>query len=205
MSARDLFATVALMLGAYLLGSVPFSFLVARARGVDLRAVGSGNLGGANVWRSCGFGPFLVAVTCDLLKGFLPARVGLWLGLPPPSVVLIGVCAILGHTFSLFMRFRGGKAVATSGGVLLAIAPLLMLFGIAVWVIVLLAARISSVASLAAAGAVVAVATALLLLGRLSPAYAALVWGGAALIVYLHRANIQRLRNGTENRFQKLL
>jgi glycerol-3-phosphate acyltransferase PlsY len=205
MSARDLFATVALMLGAYLLGSVPFSFLVARARGVDLRAVGSGNLGGANVWRSCGFGPFLVAVTCDLLKGFLPARAGLWLGLPPPSVVLIGVCAILGHTFSLFMRFRGGKAVATSGGVLLAIAPLLMLFGIAVWVIVLLAARISSVASLAAAGAVVAVATALLLLGRLSPAYAALVWGGAALIVYLHRANIQRLRNGTENRFQKLL
>ena len=115
MSASNIVLTVVLMALAYLLGSVPFSYLVARANGVDLQQVGSGNVGGANVWRSCGFGPFIVAATCDILKGMLPTLAALHLaGLPPGAVMLVGVAAILGHTFSLFLKFKGGKAVATS-------------------------------------------------------------------------------------------
>lgn len=201
----DIVETIALMLGAYLLGSVPFSFLVARARGVDLRKVGSGNIGGANVWRSCGFGPFLVAATLDVLKGMIPPLLALhWLRLAPAAVVLVGAAAILGHTFSIFLNFQGGKAVATSGGVLLAIVPELMLIGVVAWVIAFLIARISSVGSLTAAGVVLVAGTAFFLLGRIPLAYAVFVWIAAALVVYLHRSNIQRLLAGTENRFTKL-
>ncbi len=119
--------TILLAVASYLLGSIPFSYLVARARGVDLRKVGSGNIGGANVWRTCGFGPFLVAVLLDIAKGTaMPLVAGYGLGLNEWSVVLIGLAAILGHTRSIFMGFQGGKAVATSGGVLLATAPLVV-------------------------------------------------------------------------------
>ncbi len=115
MSASELISTALLIAAAYLAGSIPFSFLVARARGVDLRTVGSGNVGGANVWRSCGFGPFIVAAALDILKGTLPT-LGALLLLPgrPIATVLVGLGAILGHTFPLFLKFKGGKAVATS-------------------------------------------------------------------------------------------
>ena len=134
MSIPELLRVAALLIGAYLIGSIPFSYLVARARGVDLRKVGSGNVGGANVWRACGFGPFVVAAALDILKGYLPTLAGLWLFPGQPTVVLVvGIAAILGHTFPIFLSFKGGKAVATSTGVLLAITPLLVPFGIGAW------------------------------------------------------------------------
>lgn len=197
--------TLLLMAGAYLLGSVPFSYLVARTCGVDLRTIGSGNIGAANVWRSCGFVPFLISTVLDILKGSaLPFLAVVSLGLPPFAVICIGACAMLGHTFSLFMKFKGGKAVATSGGVLLVIFPLGVLFGALAWVAAFALTRISAVGSLTAAATVVVVTVTSATLGLLDIVYAIFTCVAAALVVFLHRANIQRLRTGTENRFQKL-
>jgi glycerol-3-phosphate acyltransferase PlsY len=205
MSTSPAFITLMLIVLAYLLGSVPFSFLVARMRGVDLRTVGSGNIGGANVWRTVGFGPFLAAATLDMLKGMLPALAALhWARLPAGLVVLVGAAAILGHTFPLFLHFRGGKAVATSGGVLLALVPLLVLAGLVAWVLGFAATRMSAVGSLTAAAVVLLLGTILFLSGSMPLAYAVFIWCVVGFVVYLHRANIQRLRAGRENRFEKL-
>ena len=205
MSISNLAITAGLIIAGYLAGSVPFSYLVARARGVDLRTVGSGNIGGANVWRSSGFGPFVVAAGLDMLKGLLPTLAALRL-LPGQfsSIVLVGIAAIVGHTLPLFLNFKGGKAVATSGGVLLALFPPLVLVGVAAWVIAFLITRISSVGSLSAAGAEIVAGTLLYAAGRLPLAYTVFVWASALLVVYLHRANIQRLLAGTENKFSRL-
>lgn len=205
MTLIDLLRLIALCIGAYLVGSIPFSLLVARARGVDLRTVGSGSIGASNVWRNCGFGPFLLAMSLDVLKGFLPTLMAVQVAqLPPAAVVLVGMAAILGHTFSLYLGFKGGKAVATSTGVLLASAPVLIAVGLAVWMSAFAASRMASVASLAGITVVTIMATIMFALGQLPLAYAGLVWLAACLIVYLHRSNIQRLRAGTESRFQKL-
>jgi len=118
--------------------------------------------------------------------------------------VLVGLAAILGHTFPLFLNFRGGKAVATSGGVLLALFPLLMLLGVAAWALAFLITRISSVGSLTAAAVEIIAGTVFFLLGQLPLAYALFIWVIALFVVYLHRENIQRLLAGTENRFTRL-
>jgi glycerol-3-phosphate acyltransferase PlsY len=205
MSATKLWLTAGLIGLAYLLGSVPFSFLVARARGVDLRKVGSGNVGGANVWRACGFVPFLIAVTLDMLKGMLSTLAATrWAMLPPGAVMLVGAAAIFGHTFSIFLNFKGGKAVATSSGVLLAVYPLLVALGGVAWAVAFLLTRMASVGSLTAAAVELIVGTTLFAIGRLPLPYALFIWCMAAFIIYLHRDNIQRLRAGTENRFGKL-
>jgi glycerol-3-phosphate acyltransferase PlsY len=205
MSTSQIVLAAGLIVAAYLAGSVPFSFLVARARGIDLRTVGSGNIGGANVWRSAGVGPFLVAAALDMLKGLLPTLAAVRL-LPGHyiAIVLVGIAAILGHTFSLFLNFKGGKAVATSGGVLLVIAPLLVLVGLIAWVSAFLISRISSVVSLTAAATILLAGTFFYFSGWLPLTYAVFVWFSALFVVYLHRENIQRLRAGTENRFKRL-
>lgn len=197
-------STIGLVVLAYLAGSIPFSFLVARARGVDLRAVGSGNVGASNVWRNCGFGAFLIAMSGDMLKGALPAFAAQALGLPSVAVVVVGAAAMFGHTRSIFLKFRGGKAVATGGGVLLALAPPVALLGLLTWAAVFGLSRIAAVASLAAAAVCGITAAVLLALGALPLAYALFVWLAVAAIVVLHRANISRLRAGVENRFEKL-
>lgn len=205
MSTSDLLLLAGLIVAAYLVGSIPFSYLVARARGVDLRKVGSGNIGGANVWRSSGFGPFVVAAALDILKGFLPALAAQRL-LPgqPFAVVAIGAAAIVGHSFPVYLGFKGGKAVATSAGVLLAIFPLAVAIGLAAWVVMFAITRMSSVGSLSAAAVVLVVGTVFFALGRLPLAYALFIWLVGGFVIYLHRSNIQRLRAGTENRFGKL-
>jgi glycerol-3-phosphate acyltransferase PlsY len=205
MLASNVLPTIVLMALAYLIGSVPFSYLVARANGVDLQQVGSGNVGGANVWRSCGFGPFVIAATGDILKGVLPTLVALHVArLSPAQVMLVGVAAILGHTFSIFLRFTGGKAMATSTGVLLAAFPVVIPFGVIAWLIAFLLTRMSSVGSLTATAVELLLSAVLYARGQLPLAYAIFIWAAGVFIVYLHRENIQRLLAGTENRFGKL-
>lgn len=195
---------LALVLLGYLAGSIPFSLLVARARGVDLRVTGSGNVGAANVWRTCGFGAFVLAMSGDMLKGAVPTLAAQMLNLPPFAVVTVGAAAMLGHTRSVFLGWRGGKAVATGGGALLAMAPFVALAGLVAWGATFGITRISAVASLAAAAVCGVVAAVFFALGTLPLAYALFVWGAVVAILLLHRSNIRRLRAGTENRFEKL-
>ncbi len=144
--------------------------------------------------------PTLAALYLSEWVGILGLRLD---PLPPGAVILVGIAAILGRTFPLFLSFKGGKAVATSGGVLLAIFPLLIPIGLIAWVVAFLITRMSSVGSLTAAAAEMIAGTALYIAGRLPLAYAIFIWVMAAFIIFLHRANIQRLLAGTENRFSR--
>ena len=190
---------ILLCLGAYLGGSIPTGMLVARARGVDLRGVGSGNIGATNVARALGRGFAIAVLLGDALKGFVPVFVGRTLlpQLPPGAVALAGLAAIVGHMFTIFLRGRGGKGVATSLGVALAISPPAALCGFALYILVYLTLRISSVGSLLGMWSFPAFAV---LLGGVPRPYLALSIGTALLVTLRHRANIARLLRGEEKR-----
>ena len=187
--------TIALLLGAYLLGSVNTALVLSRARGLDIRQVGSGNPGASNVMRALGKGPAATVYLADLLKGFLPALVGL-LACSPTIGAGAGLAAVIGHCYPIYHRFRGGKGVATAGGAMLALSPLVMVAMVIVYGVALKLSRISAVGSLAAA--VVSI-PALLLTGA---AGGTVAWFAVmmVLIVFRHRSNLSRLRSGTENR-----
>jgi glycerol-3-phosphate acyltransferase PlsY len=188
---------------SYLLGAVPTSHWVGRgAYGVDLRTVGSGNLGATNTFRVLGWKAALPVVLFDMFKGWLPV----WffpslLAAPDLGWTLaFGSAAIVGHVYSVWARFRGGKGVATSAGVFLALAPWAVLVGLVVFAGLALATRIVSLGSLAAA-VVLPVAVAL------TPHVggATLVWFTVVLavfVVWAHRSNLRRLLRGEENRFR---
>lgn len=184
---------------SYLLGSVPSSYIAGRMRGIDLRRHGSGNLGATNTFRV--LGPRIAApvMVFDVLKGFFPAAVLPALaGMPTLGWTLaFGVAAIIGHVFSVFVRFRGGKGVATAAGVFLAIAPGAVLIGFVVWLVTLRLSRMVSLASIV--GATVMVAAVAVTDDR--PAVLALGVAVAAFIVFAHRANIRRIVRGEEYRF----
>jgi len=188
-----------LVLAGYLSGSIPFGYwLVRLVRGEDVRRLGSGNIGGTNVWRCFGARFGLPVVLFDVLKGFVPALVA---SLTHGSLVavLTGAAAMLGHWRPIFMRFRrGGKMVATCGGALIGFAPLVAAVGLAVWVVVFLVGRYASLASILAA---LSLAPAALLLGE-DLSVVVFVGAAALAIIWLHRANIARLARGEELRFQ---
>ena len=204
MTTQQLLLSLGMIIVGYFAGSIPFSFIVARARGVDLRKVGSGNVGGSNVWRNVGFGPFVLAAGGDLLKGTLPTLAAMQLDLPPLAVVLTGIAAMIGHTFPVWLGFKGGKAVATAGGVILALSPLLLLIAFLVWAAVFGIGRMSSVASLTAGLVAAITATVFYFMGMLDLTYMIFVWIAIIGIFYLHRENIKRIIEGKENKFQKL-
>jgi glycerol-3-phosphate acyltransferase PlsY len=192
---RDLILVTA----GYLIGSIPWGYVVAKLlRGVDIRTVGSGNLGAANVWRVLGFKAGLAVAVLDVGKGFAAALLGLWAG-DELTGLLAGIAAMVGHWRPLFMGLnKGGKIVATTGGVALALAPLATLATGVVWVVTFLLTRYTSVASMLAA-----IALPLFALAFGSSALVVVFSAGAALaILLLHRANIGRLLSGTENRFE---
>lgn len=175
---------------AYLCGSIPFGLLIARAAsGKDVRSVGSGNIGATNVARAAGKPAAILTLVLDALKGFAPV----WLAASAPSAPpMLGpgcaFAAVLGHCYPVWLRFRGGKGVATGLGVSLALAPWAALAGAAVWLVLYKLFRISSVGSLA--GVAVALGTAALTANR----YAVYGLAGVSLlIVFRHRANIRRL------------
>ncbi len=196
---------VAAVVVAYLLGSIPFAYLAGRVRGIDLRQHGSGNLGATNAVRVLGVTTGVVVYLLDTLKGFLPVfvlvpmlianRHDLW-------AMAIGVAAIAGHVRPVYLWFRkGGKGMATAGGVFLALAPLATALGLAVWVLVFLPSGYVSLASIVAA---VLFPVAILATGTpVRSALFAVAVLTAVFVVWMHRSNIARLRRGEEHRFRR--
>jgi len=190
-----------LLAAAYLTGATPTSYLVGRARGIDLRQHGSGNLGATNAYRVLGWKAATPIFIVDIAKGWFPAACfPLWDNQPQAEWALAyGVAAIVGHVFSIYVGFRGGKGVATSAGVFLALAPLAVLIGLIVWGTVVFLTGYVSLASITAAGLlpVVVLAT----VGAGPSFWAAL--GLGAFVIFAHRANIRRLLRGEEHRFRR--
>lgn len=192
---------IPLVVLGYLSGSLPFSFLVGKLRGVDLRTVGSGNTGASNVWRTCGFKWFVLALSLDVLKGFVPTALAYRvLHVDPLVTVLVGLAAMLGHVYPAFLHFKGGKAVATTGGVMFAIHPALLVVSAVVWTVIYKLSGYPSVASLLGIVIIAIISTVMAMTGRLFPAFSVFVWISLVIVFYLHRANIDRLMHGTENR-----
>jgi len=193
--------TVAILIAlSYVIGSIPFGLLISKAKGVDIRKQGSGNIGATNVLRCLGKPLGISCFVLDALKGYLPAALFPLIGKVDPTFgILFGTAAILGHNFPIFLNFKGGKGVATSAGVLLGVAPLAVAIGLLAWILVFKISGYVSLGSIIAALVVIAtgwtagygpgIATALTLLG--------------ALTVWRHRENIKRLAAGTENKFRR--
>ena len=188
---------------SYLLGAVPASYVAGRmAKGIDLREHGSGNLGATNTFRVLGARVAAPVMVFDILKGTFPVvAFGQWDGEPDPRWALAyGAAAIVGHVFSIYMRFRGGKGVATSAGVFLGLAPLALGIGLVVWLVVLKTTRMVSAASIAAA----LTAGVVLLVAPVSPEEVRyLGLAVVAFVIFAHRSNIGRIMRGEESRFGK--
>lgn len=191
-----------LLLAAYLLGAIPSShWMGAGIHGVNLREEGSGNLGATNTLRVLGWKAALPVLAVDVAKGWLPV----WLfpqvdGAAWSWTLAYAAAAILGHVFSVWVDFQGGKGVATSAGVFLALAPIPLAVGLGAWVAVALTTRIVSVASMTAA-VTVAVATWLLPPAEGAGTLLAFTLALAAFVLWAHRSNVVRLIRGEENRF----
>ncbi len=199
-------AFIVIAVAAYLLGSIPAGYLVARAKGIDIRAVGSGNIGATNVFRTLGKPLGILVLVVDGLKGFAACS---WLAdfvvrpfaVAPDKIeclkIVAGICAVLGHNYTCWLKFKGGKGIATSAGVYFALAQKAAGIALGTWIIVFAVGRYVSVASIAAAVALptaVWLTTDSLFLGIVTTAL-------GLLAIFKHRDNVQRLLNGTEQRF----
>jgi glycerol-3-phosphate acyltransferase PlsY len=185
---------VLLALGAFAIGSIPTGIIVARLRGVDLRAVGSGNIGATNVGRALGKGWAIFVLLVDAAKGYLPTTFAAR-RVSPLAVAAVAMAAVLGHVFSIFLKGRGGKGVATALGSALALGPAAAGISAGVYVAVYAGTRILSLGSLSA---VLAFPAALALLGGRQGAHYVFAAAMAVVIFARHRDNIRRLRRGEE-------
>lgn len=201
----DLAGTILICAAGYMLGAIPTGYLLGRAKGVDLRTVGSGNIGATNAMRVLGKPAGAVVLIVDALKGYLACTLltslildllGLDRSQAEPYRILAGVAAVLGHSFTCWLRFKGGKGVATGGGVYLALAPGATAVAVVIWAVVFAVSRYVSLASITAAVAL-AVAVWLSTAGALLRVMTVAV---ALLVVLRHRSNIARLLAGTEHR-----
>ena len=198
-------AFIVIAAAAYLLGSIPTGYLVARVKGIDIRAVGSGNIGATNVFRILGKPAGILVLVGDGLKGFAACS---WLAdfvvqpfaVAPDRIeclkIVAGICAVLGHNYTCWLKFKGGKGIATSAGVYFALAPLAAGIALGTWIVVFALSRYVSVASIAAAAAMpvaVWLTKDSLFLGIVTTAL-------GLLAIFKHKGNIQRLLNGTERR-----
>jgi len=198
-------AFIVIAVTAYLLGSIPAGYLVARAKGIDIRSVGSGNIGATNVFRILGKPAGILVLVGDGLKGFAACA---WLAdfvvqlfaVAPGQIgnlrIVAGICAVLGHNYTCWLKFKGGKGIATSAGVYFALAPLAAGIALGAWIVMFALSRYVSVASIVAAAALptaVWLTKDSVFLGIVTTAL-------GLLAIYKHKGNIQRLLNGTERR-----
>ncbi len=191
------------LVAAYLIGGIPFGFIVGKCRGVDVRTVGSKNIGATNVFRTVGKSWGLVAFFCDFLKGFLPVlAVRTWIAGPQWLPVATGAMCVAGHMLTPYMKFKGGKGVATAFGMLVALVPLLVAIAFAVFSVFFACSHYISLGSCAAA-AFLAVSVWVPWQGcagwRNLP-QAAVVTAIALFVIWKHRSNISRLVKGCENK-----
>ena len=180
----------------YLVGSVPFAYLLAQRRGIDLRRVGSGNVGATNVLRTSGAREAVIAMCLDASKGALAVVIARTLTTGPATPVAAGLAAVIGHIYPAWLGFRGGKGVATAAGVFAVVAPLALAIASAVFVLAVWATRYISVGSIAGAIALAVSAAA----GEVPGAVAVGATIAALIIVHRHRGNLARLVSGTERR-----
>jgi glycerol-3-phosphate acyltransferase PlsY len=184
-----------LSLLSFIIGAIPMGVIIAKAKGIDLKKVGSGNIGATNVLRSLGKGPAALTLLGDMLKGTIAVALGRYFDAGTLYEGLIGLSAVIGHNFSIFLRFRGGKGVATSLGVLLLYSPQTAFFTFIIWLVVVLTTRYSSLGALISFGILPLSIT---LLDSEKKLPVALLM--AAFIIIRHKDNILRLIKGTERK-----
>jgi len=189
-------ATFLSVIFAYLLGSVPTGYILGSLAGVDVRKAGSGNVGATNVARVVGKRHGIFTLVADIAKGFVPVVIALNLGLTSTATAFVGVAAFLGHLYPVFLRFQGGKGVATALGVFLGLSPWTTLVLMPIFVLVILATRVVSLSSMVAAAS----APIVFWLLTSSPILTGTSVFIALMIILRHRGNIQRLLSGTEPR-----
>lgn len=192
-------------LASYLVGAIPNGLLIGLARGIDIRKHGSGNIGATNAFRTLGKGLGIATLLLDMLKGYIPAAFFACLiaGTCPSQTgkeirLFCGICAVLGHNWPVYLRFKGGKGIATSAGALLGVVPGAIGVGLVVWLSALLVTRYVSIASIA--GAIGLMVYGWVQYGQDERWLAIALTALAAVAVWRHRSNIQRLRAGTESR-----
>ena len=202
----------AAMIGSYLLGSIPFGYIAGRVAGIDIRNCGSGNVGATNVTRTLGKRYGYPVFTADFLKGFGAVKMSVliatrtrpdWIS-PEMFGIIAAISSVVGHCFPIWLRFKGGKGVATSAGALFGLAPVAALAGVAIWILIFLLTRYVSVASIAAAAALPVI---ILITTWLSQSPGKLLFYSsvclAAVVIWRHRSNLSRLARGTEPHFTR--
>lgn len=190
---------ILILAGSYLLGSIPFGYIVAKyLKGIDIRKYGSGNIGATNIMRAIGTGPAILVFTADVFKGIIPVIITH--RLMPDSAwmaVVSGLVAIVGHSLSVFLGFRGGKGVATSLGVIIGFSPVIALIGFASWIIIVAISRYVSLASIIAP---IIICT-LMLVFKMPVEYFIFSVIATSFIIIKHKSNISRLLQGNENKW----
>jgi glycerol-3-phosphate acyltransferase PlsY len=186
---------------AYLFGAVPVGVLVARTYNIDIQKVGSGNIGASNVLRAAGWGPALVVALADIMKGGIAVLIARAFGMPGWEVAIVGFCAVLGHNYSVFLGFRGGKGVATSLGTVLLLDVGLGIALVPIFIATVLITRFTSAGSMVTAFVSIILAIAMkrewwfvMMLGLLF-----------SMIIFMHRDNLDRIRWGKERQFDQRL
>ncbi len=191
----DMIKYILLFIASFILGSIPFGIIIAKAKGVDLKKVGSRNIGATNVLRSLGKWPAALTLLGDVLKGTAAVAIGRYFGVEPVYEGFVGLSAILGHNFSIFLGFRGGKGVATSLGVLGIYSPQTALFTFIIWLMVVMFTKYSSLGALVSFGLL---PINVLLFDSKEKLFTAILI--TILIFMRHKDNIQRFIKGTERR-----
>ncbi len=191
----DIIKYILLLIISFIIGSIPFGIIIAKAKEVNLKKIGSGNIGATNVLRSLGKGPAALTLLGDVLKGTAAVALARYFGATPVYEGLFGLAAILGHNFSIFLGFRGGKGVATSLGVLVIYSPQTAIVTFIIWLVVVVFTKYSSLGALVS---FVFLPINILLFDDKGKLFTAILI--AILIFFRHRDNIQRLIKGTERR-----
>ena len=200
------------LIGSYLLGSIPFGYLAGRIARIDIRNCGSGNVGATNVIRTLGKGYGYPVFALDFLKGFGAVKISIMIATraqsewnsPEMFGIVAAISSVLGHSFPVWLSFKGGKGVATSAGALFALAPIAALVGVAIWILTFWLTRYVSLASIAAAAALPLIILASTSLSRTTGRllfYSSVCL--AAVVIWRHRSNLSRLMHGTEPRFTR--